>query len=272
VNKSQHALFDTVTTFLASHGPAAIALGGLFVATVVFGVGWGYRHGMSTWLSTSARVGGLLFGVTVLALQASRGGWLTGVDHSVTAWLVAHRHPAIDHLALAVSTALGPVEIAVLTTAGAVAVGLKFRSALCGLTVLVTVGGAATLCWLIKLLVARARPPLAVQETLETDYSFPSGHVTGTAALVGILAVAFGLAASRVVKGLLAVVAVLAVSAVALSRLYLGVHWLTDVTAGVLLAAAVVTVGATGMAVLVDDPAPLAVEPTLPRSTRKALP
>jgi membrane-associated phospholipid phosphatase len=265
-------MFENATNFLASHGPAAIALGGLFIAAAVFGVGWGYRDGMTTWLATSARVGGLLFGVTVLALQASRGGWLTGVDHSVTAWLVAHRNPAIDHVALAVSTALGPVEIAVLTTAGAVAVGIRSRSALCGLTALVTVGGASSLCWLIKLLVGRPRPPIALQKTLETDYSFPSGHVTGTAALVGILAVAFGLAASRVVKGLLAVVAVLAVSAVALSRLYLGVHWLTDVTAGVLLAAAVVTVGATGMAVLVDDPAPLAVEPTLPRSTRKALP
>ena len=44
------------------------------------------------------------------------------------------------------------------------------------------------ICWLIKLLVARARPPLTLQETLETDYSLPSGHVTGTVALVGIIA------------------------------------------------------------------------------------
>jgi undecaprenyl-diphosphatase len=73
------------------------------------------------------------------------------------------------------------------------------------------------------------------------------------------------------VKGVLAVVTALVVSVAALSRLYLGVHWLTDVTAGVLLASAVVTVGATALAVLVDDPAPLAAEPALPRSTRKAL-
>jgi membrane-associated phospholipid phosphatase len=269
VEKSQHALFDTVTTFVAAHEQAAIALGGLFVAAAVFGVGWGYRHNMSTWLATSARVGGLLFGVTVLALEASCGGWLTGVDQSATAWLFAHRNSTLDHVALAVSTVLGPVELALLTTAGAVAVGIKLRSALGGLTVPVTVGGASALCWLIKLLVARPRPPLVVQETLETDYSFPSGHVTGTAALVGILAVAFGLAASRVVKGLLAVVTVLAVSVAALSRLYLGVHWLTDVTAGVLLAAAVVTVGATALAVLVNEAAPLAAKPPLPRSPQE---
>jgi undecaprenyl-diphosphatase len=266
VEKSQHALFDTVTAFVAAHEQAAIGLGGLFIAAAVFGVGWGYRHNMSTWLATSARVGGLLFGVTVLALEASHGGWLTGADQSVTAWLFTHRNSTLDQVALAVTTALGPVELALLTAAGAVAVGIKLRSALGGLTVPVTVGGAAALCWLIKLLVARPRPPLVVQETLETDYSFPSGHVTGTAALVGILAVAFGLAASRVVKGVLAVVTALVVSVAALSRLYLGVHWLTDVTAGVLLAAAVVTVGATALAVLVNDAAPLAAKPALTRS------
>ena len=270
MKQSQHALFDTVTTFVASHEQVAIALSGLLVAAAVFGVGWGYRRSMSTWLATSAQVGGPFFGVTVLALQASRGGWLTGVDQSVTAWLVAHRNPAIDDVALAVSTALGPVEIAFLTIVGAVAVGITFRSVLAGLTVLATVGGASALCSLIKLLVSRARPPFAVQEVLETDYSFPSGHVTGTAALVGILAVAFGLAASRVLQGLLTVAAVLAVSAVALSRLYLGVHWLTDVSAGALLAAAVVTVGAAGLAVLVADP-PRAAESALPGSVTKAL-
>jgi membrane-associated phospholipid phosphatase len=264
-------MFENATDFLAAHGAASIALGGLFIAAAMFGAAWGYRRGMSAFLATSTRVGGLLFGVTVLALQATRGGWLTGVDHSVMAWMVAHRNPGLDHVALAVSTALGPLELAVLTATGAVAVAVKYRSSLCGLTVLVTVGGAGTLCWMIKLLVARGRPPLPNQETLETDYSFPSGHVTGTAALAGILAVAFGLAANRVVKGLLAAVAVLSVLAVALSRLYLGVHWLTDVTAGVLLATAVVTVGATALAVLVGDTAPLLAEPALPQSTRKAL-
>jgi membrane-associated phospholipid phosphatase len=263
-------MFENAPTFVASHEQAVVALGSLCIAAAVFGVGRGYRHSMSPWLATSARVGGLVLGVTVLAIQASRGGWLTGVDQAVTAWFVAHRQPAIDGVALAITTALGPLEIAMLATVVAVAVGIKSRSALASLTVLVSVGAASALCWLIKVLVARTRPPLAVQETLETDYSFPSGHVTGTAALVGILAVAVGLLASRAVKALVVVGGVIAVSAVGLSRLYLGVHWLTDVMAGVLLAAAVVTVGAAALDVLVDHPT--TAEPALVRSSRKVLP
>lgn len=250
---SQHALHEVVANFVASNGPAEVAVGGLLVAAAVFGWGWGYRDQLSTWFATSVRAIGLLLGVAVLALEASHGGWLVGVDHSVTAWMVTHRRPAIDQLALAVTNALGPVETAGLATVAAVVVGMRFRSALCGLTVLVTVGCATALCWLIKLLVARPRPPILIQETLETDYSFPSGHVTGTAALFGILAVAAGLGASRVVKNLLATVAGLAVSAVALSRLYLGVHWLTDVMAAVLLAAAAVSAGATSLRMLVGS-------------------
>ena len=115
----------------------------------------------------------------------------------------------IDHVALAVSTALGPVEIAVATAVGAVTVRSgpvrPVRRDGAGRTV----GGASALCSVIKLLVARSRPPLGIQETLETDYSFPSGHVTGTAALFGMAAVILGLA-SRIPgsKGLLAAIAV----------------------------------------------------------------
>jgi hypothetical protein len=89
-----------VAQFVASNEHAGVALGGL-----------------------------LLAGVAILALQA-HGGWLTDVDHSVTAWLVARRNPTSDHLALAVTNFLGPEE----TAGGGGAVrdpGAVARSALC---------------------------------------------------------------------------------------------------------------------------------------------
>src|ERR1700712_6074098 len=99
-------MFENARNLVAAHEQAAIALGSLCVAAVVVGVGWGYRHYMSTWLATAARVGGLSLGVTVLAVEVSHGGWLTGVDHSVTAWLVAHRGPTMGRNAPSVSPPL----------------------------------------------------------------------------------------------------------------------------------------------------------------------
>jgi undecaprenyl-diphosphatase len=65
----------------------------------------------------------------------------------------------------------------------------------------------------------------------ETDFSFPSGHVTGTVALVGATLVVVTFTRTRARVAALAL-AVFVVTLVAGTRLYLGVHWLTDVVAG----------------------------------------
>src|SRR6185369_17372561 len=85
-----------------------------------------------------------------------------------------------------------------------------------------------------------------------TDPSFPSGHVTGTAALLGIIAVIVGTDRARARRVWLTIGVVTGVLVVAATRLYLGVHWLTDVTAGAILAAVFVTIGTTVFAALHD--------------------
>jgi membrane-associated phospholipid phosphatase len=237
---------------ISTNGRAEGALLCLFVALIPFGAGWVYGSGMTRWRATALKVAGLLAALAVLAAQVCHRGWFVEVDHAATTWLIEHRTSALDGVALAATTVFGPAETAAMALLVAVAVAVRYRSYPCGLTIIATVGGAAALCSAMKLLVARARPPIPVQETLETDYSFPSGHVTGAAALFGILAVAVGLRRSQIVKRLLAIVASVAVVAVALSRLYLGVHWLTDVVAGAVLGCAVVMVGATVLWSTVD--------------------
>jgi membrane-associated phospholipid phosphatase len=244
-----------ISHLIIANGPAEAALLGLLIAAAVFGVGRVYRDRIPVLWSTAVQAVGLLAGVVVLALQVSTGGWLTDVDHSITGWLVAHRNPALAQVALTVTNAFGPAETAATALVFAVAAGWGLGSVRAGATILATVGGAALLCATIKLLVARVRPPVAIQATLQTDYSFPSGHVTGIAALAGMIAVTVGLRQGRAVRRALTALAALAVSAVALSRLYLGMHWWTDVLAGALLGAAVLTVGAAVLRALID-PAP----------------
>lgn len=224
----------------------------LTVCAAVFGIGWGYRDRMTGWWSPSVRATGLLMGLVVVALQVSQRGWLVDVDNAVTASLVGHRTPVADQIALTLTNAFGPVETSCATALVAAVAVARFRSYLSGLIVIVTVGGASVLCVAIKLLLARSRPPIGIQETLETDYSFPSGHVTGAAALFGMLVVVVGMHRSEGVKRWLVCVAVVVVAAVALSRVYLGVHWLSDVLAGVLLGSATVQIGATTLHSLIE--------------------
>lgn len=93
--------------------------------------------------------------------------------------------------------------------------------------------GAMTIADLDKLLVGRPRPPVHHLEPV-VGSSFPSGHATQTAALVAALLV------QRLVRcgaRSLPIVTVgsLLVAFVAVSRVYLGVHYPSDVAAGVVL-------------------------------------
>lgn len=224
----------------------------LSVCAAVFGIGWGYRDRMTRWWSTSIRAAGLLMGLVVVALQVRQSGWLVDVDNVVTDWLVGHRSPAADHVALLVTNAFGPAITACAAVLVAAVAVFRFHSYLSALIVVVTIGGASVLCTAMKLLLKRSRPPIGIQETLETDYSMPSGHVTGTVALFGVLVVVVGLGRGKAVSRWLGFAAAVVVVAVALSRLYLGVHWLTDVLAGMLLGSAAVVTGTTTLHGLID--------------------
>jgi len=118
------------------------------------------------------------------------------------------------------------------------------RSVIPGIVIIGTVGAATAASTALKAVVYRSRPPLQWRVVLETDPSFPSGHVTGTAALLGIIAVIVGTDRARARRVWLTIGVVTGVVLVAATRLYLGVHWLTDVTAGAILAALFVLIGA----------------------------
>ena len=101
-------------------------------------------------------------------------------------------------------------------------------------------GGAELIGTIIKVLVGRDRPLLMdrVSDVSAAGLDFPSGHSTQSAAAYTILALLIAQQVQRrFARGLLYAAAAIGAGLVGVSRLYLGVHWFTDVTASWLLGA-----------------------------------
>ncbi|MFC0252667.1 phosphatase PAP2 family protein [Massilia consociata] len=95
------------------------------------------------------------------------------------------------------------------------------------------VPGGLVLNVLLKHTFARARPHFAEPLLELTTYSFPSGHALGATVVYGFLACyAARHARSWAGRVLAFVLAIAMVATVAFSRMYLGVHYLSDVLAG----------------------------------------
>lgn len=119
--------------------------------------------------------------------------------------------------------------ITALTLVYLLMIGRKGAAAL----VVVSVGGGMLLSSGLKLLFARARPDLVPHAVDVFTASFPSGHATMTAAVYFTLgALLMRVMPERRLKIFVMAAAIAIVLIVGTSRVYLGVHWPTDVLAG----------------------------------------
>jgi len=165
----------------------------------------------------------------------------TTIDSSTTSWVVAHRTHALTSVARLLSTLGSQTVLIPLTAIATVALLGQRRWVLAGLVV-ATWGGAIGIYSLTKHFVHRMRPPMDIWLTdAGRTSSFPSGHATQSLAtflalvLVGAVILPTARWPGRVIAVALAI-------GVGWSRVYLGVHWATDVGAGWLIAAAWLTI------------------------------
>jgi membrane-associated phospholipid phosphatase len=140
--------------------------------------------------------------------------------------------PALTTFFLVV-TALGSMEaIALVSLVGAVVFGMWRRWLLFG-TWVIAAGGSVMFILLLKAFFARPRPYFEQPMLMETYYSFPSGHAMEAVVLYGTLAY-FAVLALRTWRARAAVIlgTSLLVLLIGFSRMYLGVHYFSDVVAG----------------------------------------
>ncbi|MBO8189493.1 phosphatase PAP2 family protein [Streptomyces spirodelae] len=201
-------------------------------------------------LERSARTGALPWGAALLAslllfAVISFAVCVTGagfVDRPVLNAAVQHRQAALDGPLTYVSHASnGPL----LVCAVLLALWLSWRDA--SWRPLLLVGGVGALsivaATVAKELSDRARPPARLWEISESGFCYPSRHtVVATAVLLGLAYVLAARIASRAARAALWTGAVVLSLLAGASRVYLGVHWPTDVLAGLTLGAAVMLV------------------------------
>jgi undecaprenyl-diphosphatase len=160
-----------------------------------------------------------------------------GLDVAVLGASVESRTDVLTAVAVAVTNVGSTVAMAVL----AVSVGAWLWSTGRRADAVLVVGamsGAGLVFRGLKELLDRPRPPLDGRLVDAANESLPSGHATMATVVVGTLVVLAWPDRTTAGRTVLLAVATLWVGAVGLTRIYLGVHWFSDVVAGWLVGGA----------------------------------
>jgi undecaprenyl-diphosphatase len=184
---------------------------------------------------------GLVAFVVLLVAVLTRTGF-ERLDRPVEQWFDAQRSGDATRFMTVLAIVFGPIGMPILVLVVLVAWIAMARHLWRPLLLLGGMVTGVVLAQVLAPIVRHPRPPLA-QMLLDPDrtYSFPSGHVLGMSDFFLLLAF---LVTSRIHRRWFTVVAFVVAAACivaqVISRLYLGYHWLTDVSASVALSLVVV--------------------------------
>lgn len=170
---------------------------------------------------------------------------LTRADRAVNAWMESHGTETGETVFTAVSYIGAPLLAAtVLITLVALA---RRRDWFHVWAVALVTGGGLLLSTILKFTFHRARPLTAAEFMTHPSYSFPSGHAMNSMITYGFLAFLLLARVQELSRRLLIIlVALIVIGAIGFSRVYLGVHFVSDVVGGWLAGTAWLIVGVGG--------------------------
>jgi membrane-associated phospholipid phosphatase len=160
----------------------------------------------------------------VVATHAS-----TAFDAGVQAWALAHQSALGRTVFRWITILAGIMAMRVVSLIGAACLWYRGRGRIAAALLVVPVA-SDVLYHVAKRLHARPRP-LGLGDGVDSSYAFPSGHATVSAAVCGAFAYAL-FRDGLVGRELAMAIAVLPPLLVGISRVYLNVHWATDVVGG----------------------------------------
>jgi undecaprenyl-diphosphatase len=130
-------------------------------------------------------------------------------------------------------TALGGTAVLLLVSAAVIVFLILLRRPGTAVLVLAATGGGTVLSALLKEVIGRTRPDVVPHAVLVQSASFPSGHAMLSAVTyLTIAALLVPVVPRRAARAFVILSAVALVLLIGASRVFLGVHWPTDVLAG----------------------------------------
>ena len=163
----------------------------------------------------------------------------SGVATNLHVWALRSPH-AVGFLE-GVSTVLDPWSLRVVALGGVVLLAVRGQRRM-ALWAGVTVAVAGVTGFVLKLIVARSRPSLPDPVTAAPGSSFPSGHALNSMAIIGVLVLLVLPTVPRRWRPFIWAGAGATVALVGFARVALGVHYVSDVLAGWLIGAGLITV------------------------------
>lgn len=157
--------------------------------------------------------------------------FLQPVDEEISRFISKLRSPVITLNMRVISNLASPFVLII----GSVILAFLVRQRRLWVPIFLNLTFSVILNLGLKELYARPRPSVVSQLISERGFSFPSGHSMGAAAFYGfIIYIVCGSKLKSITKRFLTVLCLTVISLIGLSRVYLGVHYPTDVLGGFL--------------------------------------
>ena len=164
-----------------------------------------------------------------------RSGGTQAFDDTVLQWFGAHRAPTLDALMLEITSLGTGAVVTMIVGIAALFLWLNTHKHSALLLLVATLGGMV-LNNLLKAGFSRPRPAVITWATTATFYSFPSGHAMSATIVYSTVAyLAARLQRTHAARVAVMLTAAIIIALICVSRLYLGVHYPSDVAAGIII-------------------------------------
>jgi membrane-associated phospholipid phosphatase len=169
----------------------------------------------------------------VIAVAVALSDAMTAIDANVGTWLHVRATPLVTDVMAAVSFLGAPTTLTIVAVAGSLLLLYQRRYAEAATLSTVVLGGNF-LNFCLKHFIQRGRPVFDDPIFSLPTYSFPSGHAMASTVFYGLLAIYASVNARQRYSANVAIgAAVFIVGLVCFSRVYLGLHYLSDVMGGI---------------------------------------